>query len=65
VKLKVFNIEGKEIAELVNKKQNAGDYKVDFEADELPSGVYFYRLEIYDAKSNQFFIDTKKMILIR
>ena len=45
VKLKVFDILGKEIATLVNQELIPGTHKVIFEANDLPSGFYFYRLE--------------------
>jgi endoglucanase len=45
VTLKVFDILGKDIVTLVNIHQNAGNYTVQFSADELPNGVYFYRLD--------------------
>ncbi|MBK8553736.1 MAG: T9SS type A sorting domain-containing protein [Ignavibacteria bacterium] len=45
VKLVVYNNLGKEIITLVNEKQNAGSYAVDFNGEGLPSGVYFYKLE--------------------
>jgi len=44
VELKIFNILGEEITELVNDWQNAGQQRLLFEAKNLPSGVYFYRL---------------------
>jgi aminopeptidase N len=59
VVLKVFNILGKEVATLVNNEQDAGSYSVDFDASNLKSGVYFYRIEAGK------FIDTKKMILLK
>jgi hypothetical protein len=59
VKLKVFDVTGKEAAVLVNEKLNAGEYKIDFNASGLTSGVYFYRLETAD------FTDVKKMILVK
>ena len=65
VKLKVFDIQGKEIAELVNSKQGQGNYKVDFDGSGLSSGVYFYEIKILDEKSNNVFTDTKKMVLSR
>jgi len=74
VSLKVFNILGKEVATLVNKKQSPGVYQVEFDASTssatgkaLPSGVYFYRLQAGDAStgSAQSFTETKKMILLR
>jgi hypothetical protein len=59
VQLKVYNAIGNEVATLVNEEQAAGDYKVDFKAVGLPSGIYFYKLQ------NTNFIQTKKMILLR
>lgn len=61
VSLKVFDLLGKEVAALVNEKQNAGSYAVDFNSAEfnLPSGVYFYTLNTDD------FSETKKMLLIK
>jgi hypothetical protein len=59
VSLKVFDISGKEIAVLVNRELNAGVYNVDFNASDLASGAYFYRI---DAGS---FTEVKKMILVK
>ena len=59
VKLNVYDILGKKTTTLVNEKQCAGTYKVDFVADELSSGVYFYQLT-----TNEY-SDVKKMILIK
>ena len=59
ISLKVFDILGKEVATLVNQKQNAGSYSVDFNGSNLPSGIYFYKLE-----ANNFSI-TKRMLLIK
>jgi len=61
VSLIVFDLLGKEVATLVNEKQNAGSYAVDFNSSEfsLPSGIYFYTLNAGE------FTETKKMILIK
>lgn len=59
VTLKVYDILGKEQAELVNAYQRAGDYKVAFAADHLPSGVYFYKIQ-----AGQF-TATKKCIIMK
>ena len=57
--LKVFNILGQEIQTLVNKTQVAGDYEISWNSDDLPSGLYVYRLQ-----AGQF-VETRKMILLR
>jgi hypothetical protein len=60
VRLKIYNILGQEIKTLVNQFQKAGEYQVSFEAKNLSSGVYFYKLQV-----GENFIATKKMILMR
>jgi len=59
VSLKVFDILGREIATLVNEKREAGSYSVLWNAENMPGGVYFYRIE-----AGQF-VQTKKLILLR
>jgi len=59
VSLIVFDITGKEIDVLVNQNQNAGYYKIQWNASQFSSGVYFYKL-ITDN-----YIETKKMILLK
>ncbi|MBK6772239.1 MAG: T9SS type A sorting domain-containing protein [Ignavibacteria bacterium] len=44
VELKIYDVLGNEVKTLVKEKQNAGSYSVDFNAGDLPSGVYFYSL---------------------
>ncbi|MFZ1320432.1 MAG: T9SS type A sorting domain-containing protein [Ignavibacteria bacterium] len=58
-KLMVYDVLGNEVAELVNEKQNAGTYSVEFDGSGFASGIYFYRLE-----TNEF-SDSKRMILIK
>jgi len=57
--LKIFDMTGKEIKALVNENIAAGSYKINFNAGELNSGVYFYTL-----KTNEF-TETKKMMLVK
>ncbi|MBK7255244.1 MAG: T9SS type A sorting domain-containing protein [Ignavibacteria bacterium] len=66
VSLKIYDIKGKEIETLINRKQTAGSYDINFDAGNLPSGVYFYKLVV--SSSNQTageFSETKKMSLIK
>ncbi len=64
VTLGVFNILGKEVATLVQARRPAGTYSVRFDSRDLPSGVYFYRLEFSDSKMKPF-VQTKKMVLLK
>jgi ligand-binding sensor domain-containing protein len=59
VELKVYDILGKEVRTLVNGRQPAGQHRVSFEANGLPSGVYFYRIK------GGAFVQTKKLTLLR
>ena len=59
VTLKVFNVLGKEVAMLVNEMKEAGYHSSEFNASNLPSGVYLYTLEVSG------FISSKKMLLMK
>jgi hypothetical protein len=59
VRIDVYTIAGQKIQTLLNRKMPAGDHQVDFNARNLPSGVYFYKIEAGE------FQDVKKMILLR
>lgn len=57
--LKIYNIVGKEVATLVNEKQDPGRYSVQFYGSSLPSGIYFYRIKAGN------FSKTMKMLQIK
>jgi len=59
VSLKVYDINGKEVSNLFEGTQSAGSHFIDFNASDLTSGVYFYKLETAD------FSETKKMTLVK
>jgi hypothetical protein len=59
VELKVYDILGREVATLVNEVKQAGIYDVDFNATNLASGIYFYRIKAGD------FSAIKKMVLVK
>jgi hypothetical protein len=59
VSIKVFDILGKEVAEIVNGAQSMGLHTVEFNAANFSSGVYYYRMETGD------FTDTRKMLLVK
>lgn len=59
VSLKVYDVLGNEVTTLVDEEKPAGIYKVDFNANGLSSGIYFYQLRADN------FIETKKMAIIK
>jgi len=59
VKLRVYDMLGREVKTLVNQQQSAGRYNIEFNAVNLSSGVYFYRIEAGN------FIDSKKLLLLK
>jgi len=59
VKLTVYNLAGQEVATLLNEYRSAGQYSIEFNAENLPSGIYFYRLNAGDYSA------MKKMILMK
>ena len=59
VNVAVYDILGREIAILVNEQQQPGSYEVKWDASNVSSGIYFYRLNTID------YVDTKKMILLK
>jgi hypothetical protein len=59
VVLKIYDVLGNEVATLVNNEKPVGSYEVEFNATDLSSGIYFYKLQAGS------FVATKKMILLR
>ncbi len=59
VTLKIYDAKGTKVAEPVNNNLQQGLYEVEFKAENLPSGVYFYNL------SSEGFTETKRMMLIK
>jgi spore coat protein CotH/photosystem II stability/assembly factor-like uncharacterized protein len=60
VNLKVYDLLGREVATLVNEVKQPGEYTVRWDASNLSSGVYFYRLTVGDK-----FAETKKLLLLK
>jgi hypothetical protein len=60
VKIKIFDISGKEVETLLNKVQQSGKYEISFNAYNVSSGIYFYSLYLDDIIK-----ETKRMILIK
>ncbi|HQJ74121.1 MAG TPA: lamin tail domain-containing protein [Bacteroidota bacterium] len=59
VTLKIYDLLGKEVRTLINRNLKAGSYNISFEAKNLTSGIYFYKLETDD------FVQMKKMVLMK
>ena len=60
VTLEIYNVLGEKVASIYSKQKfNAGNHQVRFNAENLPSGVYFYRMEADDFK------EIRKMLLVR
>ena len=59
VKLSVFDVLGREISVLVNEVKSSGNYIVDFNASDISSGIYYYKLETKN------FVEVKKMMFIK
>ncbi|MCG6913000.1 T9SS type A sorting domain-containing protein [bacterium BMS3Abin03] len=64
VMLKVYNVLGEEVTSLLNSNISAGNYSIDFNASNLNSGVYFYRLEA-SGIDGYHFSTIRKMILTK
>lgn len=59
VQIQIFDILGREVSTLLNEEKASGNYQINFDASELTSGVYFYRIKARN------FVETKKMILMK
>jgi len=59
VTLRVYDVLGREVETLVNERQTAGNYSVTIDARDLPSGLYFYRLQAGS------YTATKKLLLLK
>ena len=59
MRLTIYNIIGMEVLRLFEGRLGAGSYRVEFDAGDLLSGIYFYRLDAGD------FVDIRKMVLIK
>ena len=59
VTIKIYDVLGKEITTIVNERKAAGNYSVDFNANNLTSGIYFYRMQAGS------FVSTKKFDLLK
>ena len=59
VSINIYNLRGQEVTRLVNVQQEAGYYKIIWNASNISSGIYFYRLIVGD------FVQTRKLVLLK
>jgi hypothetical protein len=59
IQLRIFDVLGREVKTIIHKKESAGKHTVYFDASDMNSGIYFYRITADD------FVESKKMILIK
>lgn len=59
VSIIVYDILGKGVLTLIDQYNNAGDYEIEFNAGNLPSGVYFYKMKCYD------YSKTRQLLLLK
>ncbi|MBE2256888.1 MAG: T9SS type A sorting domain-containing protein [Ignavibacteria bacterium] len=64
VELEIYDLMGRKIKTLLNKNLNSGSYSVKFEAENLSSGIYFYKLKTLST-NNEIYEDSKKMLLLK
>ena len=65
VKIKIYDVIGNEITNLVSGTMDAGNHEVTFDGRNLSSGIYFYKMEATPLNGEKSFIQTKKMMLIK
>jgi beta-xylosidase len=63
--LRVYDVLGRDVATLVSEEKPAGDYEVEFNADKLSSGIYFYSLDVMSLNKERGFRECKKMVLMK
>jgi len=59
VSIKIYDVVGRMVKELVSEFKEVGNYNITFDGSQFASGVYFYRIEANN------FIDTKRMVLVK
>jgi len=65
VKIEVFNVLGQRVKTLVDANQSAGAFKVQFDASEVTSGLYFYQLTVDNVRSTGAFTRIKRMLVLK
>ena len=70
VKIEIYNLAGEKVVELINEEMNQGTHKVLFDAraknlSSISSGVYFYKLVAFNFSTQNTYINTRKMLLLK
>ena len=65
ITLSIYDLTGRLVSKLVNNTESAGYHSVNFNASNLASGIYFYRIEAVSADGSKKFKDTKKLVLLK
>jgi len=65
VKISVYNSLGQKVSDIADEIKPAGNYKINYTAANLSSGLYFYSIEAKTVKGNEIFKDTKKMLFLK
>lgn len=65
VKIMIYDILGREVKELLNAVNAAGIHEVEFDAKNLTSGIYFYRINAVSSDGSKIFTNVKKLILLK
>ena len=66
VSLKIYDVLGREVATLVNEVMLAGNHTVTFNAGNLVSGIYYYKMQVtFSSGTGTFFSNTKKLVLLK
>ena len=67
VSIDIFDALGRNVAALVNEEKPAGKHEIQFNAKNLSSGIYFYRIQVHQTSSGQSAIssETRKLVLLK
>jgi hypothetical protein len=65
VTIKILNTIGQEVTTLINSTQSSGYHEVNFNARNLASGIYFYRITAISLDGKTNFVDTRKLVLMK
>ncbi len=66
ITLKIYDIVGKEVVTLISTEKESGEYDINFNAKDLPSGIYFYQMKIYSSdKKDLIFSQIRKLVIIK